>query len=334
MINIAFNQSLASIHSFQLPGNAAEVRTIEDAEDCERLPHDDYYVLGAGSNTLFTTNFTKPLVINRITGIQIEAQPAGYDVCVGAGEDWHGLVCHLLANEIYGLENLALIPGTVGAAPVQNIGAYGREVADFVVAVKAWNREQQVFELIKAAECDFSYRDSLFKRHPERWLITHVYFYFPNKWLPICDYGELKELGPEASPQAIFDRVVEVRKAKLPDPKVIPNAGSFFKNPIISQSHYQELVQQFPSMPHFRIGTDQVKVAAGWLIDQLGFKGYQLGGAAVHQRQALVLTNNGTAKGADVVRLAETIQQAVLRTYQITLEVEVRIMGSDDLLEL
>lgn len=325
--------NLASLHTFQLPAEAQQLIVLNDASQLPTIPA-NAYILGAGSNTLFIEDFTLPLVRIELKGIDIKECDDAWQITVAAGEDWHQFVCKLLDQGINGLENLALIPGTVGAAPVQNIGAYGREVSQFVTSVLAWDRATQKTTRLDNKDCDFGYRDSIFKKNPSRWVICDVVFRIPKKWQPEVSYGELKSLQAPITAKAIFEKVIEVRSAKLPDPKVIPNAGSFFKNPIIDTEEFSRIIQDHPDMPHFKTLEGQVKIAAGWLIDKLKLKGLTIGGAAVHEQQALVLVNKNNAKGSDVLTLARHIRTVVKNEFGIQLEAEVRLLGELGLVEL
>lgn len=333
MNEIANFYDLSTLHTFRLPAKAESVLFLTRQEQLTEIPA-DAYVIGGGSNTIFLSDFKKPLVCVRIIGIEIVEADEHWDVNVGAGENWHELVLHLNDQGINGLENLALIPGTVGAAPVQNIGAYGREVAEFITNVCAWDRQQNKLVNFKPTDCKFGYRDSIFKQNPMRWIILKVEFSIPKAWQPELSYGELKMLESPVSATDILNKVIAIRTAKLPDPAITPNAGSFFKNPIIARAHFAELRQRFPLIPHFDMPNGDVKLAAGWLIDNLNLKGFAIGGAAVHIRQALVLINSGKANGKDVLQLARHIQALVFKHYGIELEAEVRLLDEKGLVSL
>lgn len=324
---------LTNLHSFRLPAKAESVICLTNEQQLHQLPA-NAYVLGAGSNTLFINDFTCPIIRVELTGIVVEETFSSWRIDVAAGENWHNFVCQMMERHIYGFENLALIPGTVGAAPVQNIGAYGREVSDFIVTVVAWDRQRKCFVRFNNKDCLFAYRDSKFKREAGRWLITRVEFEVPKSWLPEVSYGELKALSTDATAEDIFKQVIAIRQRKLPDPTVTPNAGSFFKNPIVSRERLAMLLERFPAIPHYCTSDDQVKLAAGWLIDNLNLKGYQIGGAAVHQNQALVLINKENATGDDVLSLAKHIKAKVNAAYGIDLEAEVRLLGKQGLITL
>lgn len=325
--------NLQFMHSFRLPAKANKIIYLNDISELSSLPS-DAYILGAGSNTVFLEDFERPIVKVELKGVCIHESASHWLVTVGAGENWHQLVCNLMERGVWGFENLALIPGTVGAAPVQNIGAYGREIADFIKSVQAWHIGRKELLTLAQGNCEFAYRDSLFKREAGTWIITEVCFAIPKQWEPEISYGELRQLQQPITAKAIFDAVISTRQRKLPDPQVTPNAGSFFKNPVVSQRKLTSLLKLHPNMPYFKVSEGTFKLAAGWLIDQLGLKGFQYGGAAVHRHQALVLINTGHAKGADVVALAKYIQAEVSKVYGVALEPEVRLLGAKGLIAL
>ncbi|RUO60715.1 UDP-N-acetylmuramate dehydrogenase [Pseudidiomarina marina] len=333
MSETKISTDLSTLHTFRLPAKAQDIIFLDSQEQVNDIPS-DAYILGGGSNTIFLTDFKKPIVCVRVKGIKVRQAKEHWSVKVGAGEDWHNLVLFLNKKGIHGLENLALIPGTVGAAPVQNIGAYGREVSDFIDYVQVWDRQERKLVNVSTVDCQFGYRDSIFKQYPMRWVILEVHFLIPKLWQPELSYGELKALNQPVSATDILNKVIAIRTAKLPDPKVIPNAGSFFKNPVISRSKYSELIERFPTMPYFELATGEIKLAAGWLIDHLNLKGFKIGGAAVHMQQALVLINSGGATGADVVKLARHILSVVYENYGIELEAEVRLLDEKGLVSL
>ena len=318
---------LSGLHTFALPGQAREAITLTSKSDCELLPSEnDYFVLGEGSNTLFIENLVIPLVLMRIKGVTYSEREDVWIIKAGAGENWHQLVIDTLERGIGGFENLSLIPGTVGAAPVQNIGAYGVEVERFVDEVEVWDRQTLSYRTLTREDCDFGYRDSLFKRHPRRFIILYVTFALPKHWRPTLSYGDLKKLPADASATTVATEVIRIRQSKLPDPQQLPNAGSFFKNPVVSAAKATKLSSQFGDIPAYDQADGRVKLAAGWLIEHAGLKGYQLGGARVHDRQALVLTNYRQASGADVLQLADYILAEINARFGVQLEVEVRLL--------
>ena len=287
-------------------------------------------VLGGGSNIVLTRDFDGLVLLVALAGKRVtrEDDDAWY-VEAGAGENWHDFVAWTLEAGMPGLENLALIPGTVGAAPIQNIGAYGLEMAERCASVRAIELESGTPYAFDAAECGFGYRDSFFKREGrDQFVITSVTFRLPKAWRPNAGYADLaRELAQRGLPDAqcardVFDAVVAVRRAKLPDPLVLGNAGSFFKNPVIEAPQFDALVVREPRIISYPQADGRVKLAAGWLIDQCGWKGRALRAAAVHERQALVLVNRGGATGNDILELAQAIRHDVLARFGVELEQE------------
>ncbi|RWU11806.1 UDP-N-acetylmuramate dehydrogenase [Pseudidiomarina gelatinasegens] len=333
MNDVIESTNLSCLHSFRLPSEAARIIVLDDLSQLSGIPS-NAYILGAGSNTLFLEDIEFPILHVRLMGIEIHESLDFWQVHVAAGENWHELVCKLHAQGIFGFENLALIPGTVGAAPVQNIGAYGREVSEFIESVEVWDRQSQSRYMLANDACHFAYRDSIFKQNPARWLITSVRFKIPKNWQAEVSYGELKSLSLPVTPADIFEKVIAIRTAKLPDPKRIPNAGSFFKNPLVEPSQLKELISRYPEMPYFTSPSGKIKLAAGWMIDYLRLKGYSIGGAAVHDKQALVLINIGSATGEDVLNLARYIQEKVNLEFGVNLEAEVRLIGGQGMMSL
>ncbi|KFN17215.1 UDP-N-acetylmuramate dehydrogenase [Aeromonas bestiarum] len=326
--------SLLTLNTLALDAHClwlAEVAQVDDLQQLVTKPElTDLprLVLGGGSNVLFCNDFAGLVVLNRLKGIQLQDEGEHWLLHVAAGEEWHQLVCHALQEGWYGLENLALIPGTVGAAPVQNIGAYGVELASFCAYVEAFNWQSGQLERIDAADCHFGYRDSIFKHeYQDSHFITAVGLRLPKAWTPVLGYGPLAALGDAPTAQAVFDTVCATRRAKLPDPAVLGNAGSFFKNPVVTRALADTLKQQYPHMPCYPAGEGQAKLAAGWLIDQCGLKGFAIGRAAVHQEQALVLVNLGGASAMELIALAAHVRDSVEQKFGVVLEHEVRFMG-------
>ncbi|WP_323121063.1 UDP-N-acetylmuramate dehydrogenase [Burkholderia alba] len=288
-------------------------------------------VLGGGSNVVFTGRFDGLVLLNETRGRTVvrEDEHAWY-VRAGGGENWHAFVAWTLDRHIPGLENLALIPGTVGAAPIQNIGAYGLEMKTCFHSLQAVELATGEIVEFDAAQCAFGYRDSFFKRDGRgRFAIVAVTFRLPKVWVPRLGYADVaRELALRgvdagaATPRDVFDAVVAIRRAKLPDPLEFGNAGSFFKNPVISAERFAVLREREPDLVSYPQADGQVKLAAGWLIDRCGWKGRTLGAAAVHDRQALVLVNRGGASGTDVLALADAIRRDVLGRFGVELEVE------------
>lgn len=290
------------------------------------------FVLGGGSNVLLTHTLHGILLHNKIKGIEKEKEDDDHVwVKVGAGEVWHDFVMYAIANHWAGVENLALIPGTVGAAPIQNIGAYGVEAKEVIDHVTAWHWEMQQEVPYQNAECAFGYRDSIFKHQlKDKVFITSVTFKLSKKPNYNTSYGaieqELQKMDiQEISIAAIADAVIAIRSSKLPNPREIGNAGSFFKNPTIPIEQYDALKESFPTIPSYPVNETMVKVPAGWLIEQCGWKGFRAGDVGVHEKQALVLVNYGTATGGAVWDLSDNIVKTVHDKYGIELEREVQV---------
>lgn len=289
-----------------------------------------FILLGEGSNVLFLDDFAGTVVLNRIKGIDIQEQDDSWKIHVGAGENWHALVESTLREGIAGLENLALIPGMAGSAPIQNIGAYGVELKDVCAYVDVLDLRTGETARLSQQECAFGYRDSIFKhQYQQGYAITALGLSLSKQWRPVLTYGDLTRLNPAtATPQDVFDAVCRMRRSKLPDPRVTGNVGSFFKNPLVSREQADRLMSAYPDMPHYPQACGEVKLAAGWLIDQCQLKGFRLGGAAVHQQQALVLINADQASSQDIVELARTVRARVGQKFDVWLEPEVRFIGA------
>ncbi|CAH2926594.1 MAG: UDP-N-acetylenolpyruvoylglucosamine reductase (EC [uncultured Paraburkholderia sp.] len=290
-------------------------------------------VLGGGSNVVLTRDFAGIVLIVALSGRRVVGEDAeAVYVEAAAGEPWHEFVAWTLSQGLPGLENLALIPGTVGAAPIQNIGAYGLEMCERFAWLRAVELDSGNTVELDARACAFGYRDSFFKREGrDRFVITSVTFRLPKVWQPRASYADLaRQLaangyeagGKEPDAQAIFDAVVAVRRAKLPDSLQLGNAGSFFKNPVVNAAEFDALKRREPDIVSYAQPDGRVKLAAGWLIDRCGWKGRSIGAAAVHERQALVLVNRGGASGAEVLTLARAIQHDVMEKFGVELEAE------------
>lgn len=291
------------------------------------------FIWGGGTNLLVLGDVAQPIVQVGLVGKKIVSD-IGTIVLVeaAAGESWDGLVRWSLDQGLAGLENLALIPGTVGAAPVQNIGAYGVELSDVFDSLLAVHLRQGTLHRFDRAECAFGYRDSFFKHDTGReWLIVSVRFKLRRDGPSCLDYGDLRAAlkhRPEPSPQDVAAAVSAIRRAKLPDPTVLGNAGSFFKNPLIPNRHAERLRAQYPTLPCWPIPPSQAKVSAAWMIEHLGWKGQRAGDAGVHAQHALVLVNHGQASGADIWQLAQRIIESVHTHFGITLEPEPVSVGT------
>ena len=284
-------------------------------------------VLGGGSNVVLPERFPGLLLQMQSRGIDVLEETAeGTLLRVAAGEPWHEFVLHCHARGWHGLENLALIPGTVGAAPIQNIGAYGVELAPFLREIEAVELDSGRPRIFPAADCGFGYRDSIFRGGKRaRVLIRRVLFFLPRGRPPEIRYAALAEaLRGEGSPtpEAVLRAVIAIRRRRLPDPAVLPNAGSFFKNPVIEARSFRQLQAAHPGLVHWRQSDGRVKLAAAWLVEACGFKGYREEGAGVHEAQALVLVNHGGATAASLLALAGRIREAVLARFGVALEIE------------
>jgi UDP-N-acetylmuramate dehydrogenase len=327
--------SLRDFNTFGLPAVAATLIRLRSEADVKRVvDHPEHglgarLILGGGSNLVFTRDVAVPVLKVEIAGRRlVEERPEAWIVEAGAGENWHDFVAWTLDQGWPGLENLALIPGTVGAAPVQNIGAYGVELKDRFESLDTVDLVTGRTVTLGAAECRFGYRDSVFKQHlAGKSLIVRVRFRLPRPWAPVLGYLELERKVAETgntAPDArtVFDWVCAIRRAKLPDPALIGNAGSFFKNPVVTAEQCRDIIGRDPHVVHYPMPDGSFKLAAGWLIDACGWKGKAVGQAAVYEKQALVLINRGGATGAQVVTLARAIQESVYGRFGIRLEPE------------
>ncbi len=288
-------------------------------------------VLGGGSNVLFTKDFNGLIILNSIKGKEkVHEDENKITLRVGAGEDWDELVEYTVKNDWAGLENLSYIPGKVGASPIQNIGAYGEEVKNTIRDVETIDLHTLKKANYKNEDCQFGYRSSIFKHELKgKRIITHVTFTLNKQHIFNLDYGILVETvnkKGKATLQNIRNSIIEIRKSKLPEPEELGSAGSFFKNPVIGADRYNQLQQNFPNIPAYQLSENEFKVPAGWLIDQLGWKGYREGDAGVHTQQALVLVNYGNASGRQIYNLSQKIIQSVKEAYGIQLEHEVNVV--------
>lgn len=302
-----------------------EFATVEEAQQVAeiiRKADRPYIIIGGGSNLLLTKDYEGIVVRSDILGIQID----GDRMTCGSGEVFDEMIEASLMAGLYGLENLSLIPGDVGASAVQNIGAYGVEAKDYIETIEAVEIATGRVVNIQANDCRYGYRQSRFKQEwKDRYLITHVTYHLSTTFKPHLDYGVLKQVK-DATPQELRQTIIDIRQAKLPDPKVVGNAGSFFMNPVVSREHYETLAAQYPDMPHYDVSDTQVKIPAGWMIEQCGWKGKSLGRAGVHEKQALVLVNLGGATGQEIVGLCETIRHDVKEKFGIELKPEVNVV--------
>lgn len=330
-------QSLQPFHTFGLKVNAKQVVEITSTAQLMQLwtecktQNQPVLFLGRGSNVLFLKDFNGTVLINRLTGIQHKEDEHYHYLHVGGGEIWHDLIQWSLQQNIGGLENLALIPGCAGSAPIQNIGAYGVEFKDVCDYVEVLNLNSGQQFRLSNEQCEFGYRESVFKhQYADGYIVVAVGLKLAKAWKPVLKYGSLATFDESAVTfQQIFDEICSVRRNKLPEPEQLGNAGSFFKNPVVTMEEFVGLQQEYPHIPNFPQTDGSVKLAAGWLVEQCGLKGYQIGDAAVHEQQALVLVNKGNATGSDIVELAHHIRQCVARRFGVWLQPEVRFIGEN-----
>ncbi len=334
-INIDRHYPLQALNTFGLDVHAErfcrfhDVESLKEAlEASQGLPR---LILGGGSNVLFTSDFQGTVLKNEVKGItQIYQDGSCVRLEVGAGEVWHDLVLHTVKHGWGGLENMSLIPGSCGAAPMQNIGAYGVEMKDTFLKLKAYHIQSgEVHEFTKE-QCEFGYRESVFKRKLKgQYVILSITVQVSKDPVLNTSYGaieqELEAMDKEPTVQTVSEAVIRIRQSKLPDPAVIGNAGSFFKNPVIDATLFDKIIQAHPDMPHYP-APEGHKLAAGWLIEQCGWKGKDLGGYGVHDRQALVLVNRGQATGKAIYALSEEIIRSVKGQFGVDLEREVNIV--------
>jgi len=330
------NISLKEYNSFGIDVNAesfARVSSIEELNELNSNEKQSLLILGGGSNMLLTKNIDGLVIKNEIKGISItDAPDETVIVTCGAGENWHRFVLYCIEQDFGGLENLSLIPGNVGASPMQNIGAYGVEIKDVFHSLQAWHiREKKLYDFSKN-DCGFGYRESVFKnKYKGEFIILNVSFKLTKKHVFNITYGaikqELEAMGiQQLSINAISQAVISIRRSKLPDPALIGNAGSFFKNPMIPNAQLTELKQAFPGIVSYPVDEDRSKLAAGWLIEQCGWKGFRRGDAGCHSKQALVLVNYGNATGQEILQLSNEIIDSVKRKFSVELEREVNIV--------
>lgn len=310
------------------------VEDIQAALDFAKAEQLNVLVLSGGSNMLLPEHIHALVMHMDIQGIEyVQDDAATQTLKVGAGQVWHDFVLWTTAHQFYGLQNLALIPGLVGASPVQNIGAYGVEAGEFIESVQVYDRVTEQQSSISAADCHFSYRHSIFKDEPERFIITHVTFKLLKHADLKLNYGDLKQaVGEDLSAENLQQQVIHIRQTKLPDPKEFPNVGSFFKNPVISQQAFDQIALQFPNLPHYPQPNNAVKLAAGWLIDQAGWKGKSVGSVGMFHKQALVLVNYQDATLQDVRTTYKAVQHDVFEKFNIELHPEPVLFDTNGLI--
>ena len=332
-MKIRTNFSLKSFNSFNVPVVTPEIffpSTLKELAEIPVAKATSSYILGEGTNSLFCQTSAPIIIKPSLMGIEVNESDEYFQVKVACAENWHDFVLFCIKRGIFGLENLALIPGSVGAAPVQNIGAYGIEVCDFIESVSWFDFAQQKQINFTNAQCQFGYRDSIFKQALNgSGVITHVNFVFPKAWQAVNSYQGLSDITSPVTPEAIMAKVIQLRQAKLPDPKNLPNAGSFFKNPIVKAALFNKLHHQYSTMPHYRQSNGDIKLAAGWLIEQTGLKGFRQHGVGVHENQALVIINYESEQGEQIVALSVYIQEQVMAKFNIQLVPEVRFIGAN-----
>ena len=309
-----------------------EYGSVEELKEVLRMPEvkeGRWLHIGGGSNLLFTGDYPGAVLHSAIKGHEI-VKENGEEVIVrvGAGEVWDDFVAYTVAQGWYGAENLSLIPGEVGASAVQNIGAYGVEAKDLITEVEAVDVNTGEERVFKNEECGYAYRESVFKLSlKRRYVLTQVSFRLKKTPSYQLDYGnvraELEKRGCGLTLENVRQTIIDIRSAKLPDPKKQGNAGSFFMNPMVSRSQFEALLAQYPQMPHYEVDARRVKIPAAWMIDQCGWKGKQLGRAGVHDKQALVLVNLGGATGKEIIRLSEEIQKSVFEKFGVCISPEV-----------
>jgi UDP-N-acetylmuramate dehydrogenase len=335
VISVQHHFDLTSLNTLALTSQCSDyialtqIEALEPAIAYAKAHHLNIFVLSGGSNLLLPEKF-QALTLHILTqGQQILAESADDIVIkVQAGEIWHDFVCECCSKGYHGLENLALIPGRVGAAPIQNIGAYGVEVGEFIEQVWAYDLQHNQHIMLSAAECQFAYRDSLFKRHAGRYIIYAVSFRLLKQAKLKLNYADVAQrVGEQPSPEKLLKTIIEIRQQKLPQPQQYPNAGSFFKNPILTAEQFAQLQHTYPTIPHYPQSHGNEKVAAGWLIEQVGWKGKRLGHVGMFERQALVLVNYGNASLQDVQRTYQHIQSEIQQKFAIALEPEPVLLG-------
>lgn len=336
-MKILHNSSLKEFNTFGIDVKARTFISVESLEDLKTVLQKNYaedlFILGGGSNMLLTRDIDSTVLHIGIKGKNIiEETDEEVIIEVNAGENWHEIVLWTLENNWGGFENLSLIPGNIGTAPIQNIGAYGTEIRDTLISVKAIDIQTLEVKEFRNEECQFGYRDSIFKNKAKgKYIIVSVTFRLLKKEHEVkTNYGTilqaLEDMGIyNPSIKDVSNAVIKIRKEKLPDPAELGNSGSFFKNPVIGKEHLNKLSDTYPEIPHYEVGNSEYKIPAGWLIEKAGLKGYREGDAGVHKNQALVLVNYGAASGSDILNLAKKVQSEVHNKFGIELQPEVNI---------
>lgn len=337
-MRIEENFSLEKYNTFRLPVRTRWFMEYDNEEDLQKILRDEYFQenrsvhIGGGSNLLFLNDYNGIVLHSQIKGMEIVEEKEDYLLLrVGAAEVWDDVVAYTVSNGWGGIENLSHIPGEAGAAAIQNIGAYGREIKEVITTVEAYNQLTLEKRIFTNAECEYAYRYSYFKNeYNDPHIVTHIVLRLEKDPKGFClDYGQLKnELeGKSVSPYTIREAVINIRSLKLPDPKTIGNAGSFFMNPVISVADFEKIKEDYPEIPSFPAPDGKVKISAGWLIEQCGFKGKRYGTVGIYEKQALVLVSFEGASGNDIAVLAESIRNAVRNRFGVELFPEVKYVG-------
>ncbi|MDP3312121.1 UDP-N-acetylmuramate dehydrogenase [Lutibacter sp.] len=332
-MNIQHNISLKPYNTFGIDVLAErfiEVNSIKELKEV-LAREKDIFLLGGGSNMLLTKPMSKLVVHLNLIGIIVnDTDPNFVFVTAEAGENWHDFVLWCISQNYGGLENLSLIPGNVGTSPIQNIGAYGVEIKDIFYQLEAIEIETGLSKIFSLEACKFGYRNSVFKNEfKDKFIIVNVSFKLTKLNHKLnTSYGDITAYlkDKEVSIKSISDAVITIRQSKLPDPKIIGNSGSFFKNPVIATELFNQLQKEYATMPFYKISETEIKIPAGWLVEQCGFKGKRFGDAGVHEKQALVLVNYGNASGQEILNLATKIQKKIKEAFKIDLEIEVNIL--------
>jgi UDP-N-acetylmuramate dehydrogenase len=337
-MEIQYQYSLKNLNTFGIEAKAKQFVAVHSIEELQLVLEQNKtqkkFILGGGSNMLLTKDIDALVIHIDLKGIKIIDEDENYVwVESQAGENWHEFVLYTIDHNFGGLENMSLIPGNVGTTPVQNIGAYGTEIKDTFVSCRAIALDNQEIKTFTKEECSFGYRESIFKNEvKDHYIITSVVFKLTKKDHKInTSYGDIiaelaKNNITKPSLKEVSDAVIAIRKSKLPDPKELGNSGSFFKNPILLKSEFEKIHQQFPEMKYYDISETEVKVPAGWLIEQAGFKGKRFGDAGIHKNQALVLVNYGNATGQEILEISRNIQDTIFKKFGIYIEAEVNVI--------
>jgi len=337
-MQIQSNFSLKSFNTFGIESKAKNFVAVHSLDELKTVlaehAAEPKFILGGGSNMLLTQDIDALVIHIDLKGKRIVKEDDNFVwVESMAGENWHEFVLWTIDQNFGGLENMSLIPGNVGTTPVQNIGAYGTEIKDTFVSCDAMKIDDQTMRTFSKEDCRFGYRESIFKQEAKnQYIITSVVFKLTKRNHNInTSYGDItKELALQnvtiPTLKDVSNAVIAIRQSKLPDPKILGNSGSFFKNPVISRSHFEKVQAQFPEIKFFEVSPTEVKVPAGWLIEQAGYKGFRKGDAGVHKNQALVLVNYGSATGQEILALSREVQQAVFDKYSIAIEAEVNVI--------